>query len=371
MIFLGKHEQELLRCGRRVGSLAEILKAYNELVSTPTATKVAHTDIALQAIRDLAQQSITRVVAERIVDGLESVEADKQGGEWRRFSLTTTDRASELLSEKYSICEPRQLIKLSQLLQLSDSAAGFRNVTERDHAANERAVAVVQTLAVDAERNVGLFRYSADSYLICKLLTRARAHQRQIGRISVAVAIFVDAAEGLLPGGIGQHPWAYAQHRPRCRVDVENMPCVINHNNAVINVVEYGQDGYIGTRQARLHTSALHRVIKSIVLCFNRDVINADIALCASADSGNAPVFMFFLRQRNDRVGSKLCNELCKRMPRLRDHRSRFQQDQINNIGGIFRKFERGGSSQVSTAGKGFKLTEILCGKFPTSEIKN
>jgi len=55
----------------------------------------------------------------------------------------------------------------------------------------------------------------------------------------------------------------------------------------------------------------------------------------------------------------------------LCDQWSGFKQDNIDNVGSVFREFELGGASEVGTTGEGLELAEVICGKFSSSEIKN
>jgi len=91
--------------------------------------------------------------------------------------------------------------------------------------------------------------------------------------------------------------------------------------------------------------------------------------MSASPDGGDTSVLVFFLGQRNYGIRSQTSDDARKRLTGLRNRRPGFEQDQVNYKGGVLRQFEGRGPGEVSTAGKGSQLTEILCGKFTLSKI--
>ena len=116
-VFLGQHEQELLRCRCRVARLTEIFQAYDKLVAAPAARKSPTRRLLFRRSATCQQQGVANIMAQRVVDRLEPVEVDEQGRERRLLPLAATDRAGELFGEQAPVCEPRQLVKLGELLE--------------------------------------------------------------------------------------------------------------------------------------------------------------------------------------------------------------------------------------------------------------
>ena len=176
------------------------------------------------------------------------------------------------------------------------------NVAERDDAADEFPVAVEKSLAIYAEHSVGLFGRTINCHLVGKLLTVAGAYERQLVGITVAIAVAIDTAECLFPGRVRLRAWTEAENGSGGRVDIKYVSGVINNNRAVINIAKYRQHRDVGFGQALLQAAALHGVVENRVLAFDRNVVDADIALGADAQGGDAAMFMFLPGQRYDRI---------------------------------------------------------------------
>ena len=120
--------------------------------------------------------------------------------------------------------------------------------------------------------------------------------------ITVAVAVAIDTAERLFPGRVRLRARTEAEDGPGRRVDIQYVSGVINNDRAVINIAKYRQHRDVGFGQALLQAAALHGVVENRVLAFDRNVVDADIALCAGAQGGDAAMLMFLPGQRYDRI---------------------------------------------------------------------
>ena len=80
------------------------------------------------------------------------------------------------------------------------------------------------------------------------------------------------------------------------------MALAIGDDDTVVDTRENRQHGDIRIGQALLQGMALDRMIEDGLLSFDRNVIDAEIALCACPHSGDAAVLMRFLCDSNDRI---------------------------------------------------------------------
>jgi len=87
-------------------------------------------------------------MTERVIDRLEAVEIDEQHSKRSRLSLATAYRPGELLSEQTAIGQARELVILRELLQFAGPLRNIGDVAERNHAAYQFAMAVIQALAI-------------------------------------------------------------------------------------------------------------------------------------------------------------------------------------------------------------------------------
>ena len=180
LVFFGEHEQQFLRRGRGIAHFAEVFETHDELVTTPTSGEIADAEILAQADSNITKQGIADIVTEGVVDGLEAIEVDEKYGELRRLAFGTPDGAFEVLRELAAIRQPRQFVVLCAFLELDRLFRRIGDVAERDHTANEFAIAVVKALTVDAENRVRLLGRTIDCNLAHELLTVASLDQRQV-----------------------------------------------------------------------------------------------------------------------------------------------------------------------------------------------
>src|SRR5205807_7576479 len=88
--------------------LARVLEQHGELVAAESREGVAGPAGVLEALRDLLEELIAGVVAERVVDLLEAVEVDQQHGERVRRALGPRERLVEPVAEERAVREPGQ-----------------------------------------------------------------------------------------------------------------------------------------------------------------------------------------------------------------------------------------------------------------------
>ena len=153
--------------------LTKIFQTNGKLVAAPAPRKISDSQVLVKAIRYLAQQLVTDVVPQRVIDRLETIKVDEQNCQRPLAALTAADCFFELLREKPAIRKHCQIIVLCALLELDGSAHDVGNVTECDDATDQRMAAVVQALAVDAQYRVGLTRCPIYCSLAGKLLASA------------------------------------------------------------------------------------------------------------------------------------------------------------------------------------------------------
>ena len=178
-------------------------------------------------------------MAQCVVHGFEAIKVNKQDAQWRRFPLTAPDGTSQLLREETAICDSSQFIELSTFFKLAGSTPGFRHIAKCNETTDQFTLAIVQALSIDTQQDVGLIGCSVNCDLIGKLFASARAHQRQVGGITVTVPRLIHTAKGLLPGEIGLHTRTDAEHGARRRINVENVAGAVDDDNAVIDVFQY------------------------------------------------------------------------------------------------------------------------------------
>ena len=137
-------------CGSGCISLfAKIFQTNDEFVATPASRKISDSQVLVKAVRYLAQQLVTNVVPQRVIDRLETIKVDEQNCKRPLAALTAADCFFELLREKPAIRKKCQIVVLCALLEFGGFAHDVGNVTERDNAADQRMAAVEQALSVD------------------------------------------------------------------------------------------------------------------------------------------------------------------------------------------------------------------------------
>ncbi|MCE3606561.1 hypothetical protein LXA47_23580 [Massilia sp. P8910] len=119
---------------------------------------VARTHARLQALGHLAQQQVARIVAEAVVDFLETVEVDEQQGQ-REFGA---GRAAHVLlepfAEQYAVGQAGQAVVIGVAQDLRFRRLEFGNIARRAGDGIDRAILVnhgEQDVAVSVRRAVG------------------------------------------------------------------------------------------------------------------------------------------------------------------------------------------------------------------------
>ncbi len=310
-------------------------------------------------------------MTQRVVDRFETIEIDEQHRERRRFALAAADRPRELLGEQAAIRQAGELVVLRKLLQFVGPARDIGDVAERDDAADQVTLAVIETLAVDRQDRIRLFGHPEDRNLVGELLAAARPDERQIRRVFVIVAVLVDAAESLLPGRVRLRTRAEGENRARGRVDVENMAMAVDDDDAIVDVPEYRQDRDIGLREPLLKAMSFDRVLERRLLAFDGYVVDADVPLGPCLHRGNAAVFVVFRRQRDHGMLVERSDQLGNGRSGLGDVRPGLDQNQVDDRRRVDGNLQSRRPGQQGAVGKRLEFTQILGSKFTAAKIEN
>ncbi len=108
----GGHAQRVLASDRAFENDAE-------LVASSACQRIDATDALAKLRRDLPQQLVAGVVAERVVDLLETVEVDGEEGHLHAVATRPLHRAAEPILEQPSVGQPGQRVMLGQVLVLA------------------------------------------------------------------------------------------------------------------------------------------------------------------------------------------------------------------------------------------------------------
>ena len=108
-------------------------------------------------------------------------------------------------------------------------------IAEGDHATDQRAIAVIKTLAINAQNRVGLIDESINGKLVGELLTATCFHQRQLIVFHCALAIRSNTAKCSGPISISFLSWRQIQNRARGWIYIEDVPMAVDHNYTVID----------------------------------------------------------------------------------------------------------------------------------------
>jgi len=95
--------------------------------------------------------------------------------------------------------------------------------------------------------------------------------------------VLVDAAKRLFPARVRHPSRPEPEDRPSRRIDVQDAAVAIDHDDAVIDAGQHRQYGDVRIRKSLLQPVASRRVFEYGLLRFDRDVIDADIALRTGA----------------------------------------------------------------------------------------
>ena len=107
------------------------------------------------------------------------------------------------------------------------------------------------------------------------------------------------------------------------------------------------------------------------VLAVDRDVVNADIALCAGPHGRNAAVLVLLAGQRDDRVGLERLDEFGQRPSRLVDQGARLEQHQVHDVGSVCGQLQRIAAAQKRAAGQRFEFGQVIGSEFTAAEIQD
>nr|GEU28653.1 hypothetical protein [Tanacetum cinerariifolium] len=123
---------EALSC-RRVGA-ADIGQHHHELVAAMAADGIDAAHAAHQPLRRLAQQQVAHVVAQRVVDVLETVEVDEQHGHHAVVTARRRQRLVQPIEQQHAVGQVGQHVVLGQV-----AGAGLEPAA-RGHAVHQRQV---------------------------------------------------------------------------------------------------------------------------------------------------------------------------------------------------------------------------------------
>ena len=97
--------------------IGHIFNQHHKLVATESRHRVGRAQLSLQARRHFAQQNITGLMAQRVVDDLETVEVDEQYGQPAATALRQRQRVLQPLVEHHAIGQFGQPIVAGHKLQ--------------------------------------------------------------------------------------------------------------------------------------------------------------------------------------------------------------------------------------------------------------
>ena len=112
---LAQHRQELAGDALDLGTFGGFLQDDDEFVAAKPRHDVARAQRAAQPARDLHQQHVAGIMAERIVDDLEAVEIDEQHGKLPLVALRGVDRTAQQSVEHLAVRQVRQAVMRGQI----------------------------------------------------------------------------------------------------------------------------------------------------------------------------------------------------------------------------------------------------------------
>ncbi len=110
--------------------------------------------------------------------------------------------------------------------------------------------------------------------------------------IDLCFAICSEIAERFVPLGIGFLPGREPEYRTRGRIDVEHVAVTVDHNYAVVNALQNGENGIVSFREAHQQPLTLDSVFDDSFEFAYVDVVCTDISLGAGTHRGYAPVLL-------------------------------------------------------------------------------
>ena len=128
-----------------------ILDQHDELVAAEPRHRVALAQVMAQAPRDVLQQAVAGLVAEAVVDVLEAVEVDEEERELLAAPLRERERTLQRVHEHRAVGQPGELVEVREPADALLGAARLRYVARDAPVAHERAVAIEDRLAGEAD----------------------------------------------------------------------------------------------------------------------------------------------------------------------------------------------------------------------------
>ena len=101
-----------------IKTFREILEQHHELIAAEARRRIRGPHVCPDSIRDAAQQLVTHVVAQRVVDGLEAIEVEEQDGELLPAAPAPREAFRQTFEETAAARETGQVIRLDEPLEL-------------------------------------------------------------------------------------------------------------------------------------------------------------------------------------------------------------------------------------------------------------
>ena len=155
---LAQAGEQLARDDVGVAGAAQLRQQHAELVAAEAGDRVVLAERLLEAVRDLLQQAVARVVAERVVDLLEVVEVDQHHGRGDVRAAPGGDRLLDAVAEERAVGQAGERV-VQRLVLLGDRrAAAAVHGQERQQQQQQRGQAELRRQHHDggeAEQHAG------------------------------------------------------------------------------------------------------------------------------------------------------------------------------------------------------------------------
>jgi hypothetical protein len=142
--------QDLLGYLFNVVDACNVRENNDELIPGKPRDRIVVADSSLQAPGKLTEQSVARVMAERIIDSLEIVEIKKQKGKISRMPRRLRDRRVHSFIEKASVWKTRQVIMIGAETKLFLCSLAFGHIAKHKN----RAVRAARIIDYHGSRNI-------------------------------------------------------------------------------------------------------------------------------------------------------------------------------------------------------------------------
>src|SRR6266852_806290 len=273
------------------GRVAQLLDQQHELVSAEARDDVALAHAVCQALGGFLQHPVAELVAERVVDVLETVEVHEEERDGPRVTFRPGERALELLVEQYPVGQAREMVVRGDLAHVAQSRAELL-------VARAQALAQTADPAADdrEQRQHGGEPRPLEPFVIDVHRLRLEIHE-QIDHRRIAGE---DLQRGLdeLAGGEAKH--AEGQH-DQAQVEHDGAPLVeavdgVHHHDVADEDLQPGQ---AGVAEFTIQARTKHRVQPDVDYDHHREEdprgpARDQVELTSEPDQGNA-----------DRVGGR------------------------------------------------------------------